>query len=132
MAPALRSSTSCCVASGASAAGSQVVLPSIKRAAEQIRPWQLHRDSLNNRLPDVLATAGVSVFASDNPHRQETISFRLSAWIARRKGHPTRVYEAGRGPGAVSDGRPMISILSETAGAREKRKFFNGLILEPA
>jgi hypothetical protein len=90
--------------------------------------WQAGPDRINSRSPDALAVAGASVLAFQKCRndRRKFLSERTIR-LARKEEEPSSWWN---GAGAV--GYPMTSILSETAGARDERKFFNGLIVWPA
>jgi hypothetical protein len=78
--------------------------------------------------PDVLAVAGTTVLAFQNAETTGECSF-LDVRMDRSKGGGTFVLvEWGQGRSVY----PSASILSKTAGARDERKFFNGLIVWPA
>jgi hypothetical protein len=76
----------------------------------------------------VLAVAGTSVLAFQNAETMGECSF-LVVRMDRWKGRGSFVsVESGRGRRL----KLTTSILSKTAGARDERKFFNGLIAWPA
>jgi hypothetical protein len=90
--------------------------------------WQAGRKRIHTRVPDVLAVAGMAVLAFQHAVTTGESSFSDDRQ-ARSKGRGTFVAaEWEQGPSV----QLTTSILSKTAGARDKRKFFNGLIVWPA
>jgi hypothetical protein len=76
----------------------------------------------------VLAVAGTSVLAFRKPDTTGEYSFQVIRMDCSKGRKPS---SGGMRAGATGFA-DKASILSETAGARDKRKFFNGLIAWPA